>query len=343
MPWSGDEWRKRIDEAIAGTTFFIPIVTPKYFLSEECRRELIQFTTKAKNLGLGELLLSVYYVDVPELNEDEPEDEAMALIKQAQWVDWRDHRLADPHDAAVRKAVNDMARRRASISERVARVPDNVPTAPPDQLDEAEPGEDEGPGLVDRLARGEEAIPKMGEALEALGEEVNRVGELMTEATAEVEAADNRGGGFAPRLKIARDLAKRLDPHAEAIHETGRDYGAALVDADPAVDTLFGMIEESLAEGRPPLTQDERQEALELLLSAQEMASNSAVAMASLKQFITSLDELGTLSRDIRRPTSRMRKGLQGLVDGQAVIDEWARRANHLQERISPTDEGGQP
>jgi hypothetical protein len=39
----GEEWRERIDSAVAGTTFFIPIVTPRYFLRKECRRELLSF------------------------------------------------------------------------------------------------------------------------------------------------------------------------------------------------------------------------------------------------------------------------------------------------------------
>jgi hypothetical protein len=46
LTW-GDNWRKHIDEALAGITFFIPILTPRYFQSEECRRELLTFTTRA--------------------------------------------------------------------------------------------------------------------------------------------------------------------------------------------------------------------------------------------------------------------------------------------------------
>jgi hypothetical protein len=42
LAW-GDAWRERIDVAIAGTTFFIPILTPRYFESSECRHELLKF------------------------------------------------------------------------------------------------------------------------------------------------------------------------------------------------------------------------------------------------------------------------------------------------------------
>ncbi len=33
----GDAWRERINSALAQTTFFIPVITPRYFLQPECR------------------------------------------------------------------------------------------------------------------------------------------------------------------------------------------------------------------------------------------------------------------------------------------------------------------
>src|SRR4051812_13855319 len=50
----GDEWREKLDHALAGVTFFIPIVTPRYFASQECRAELLAFESRARNVGLGE-------------------------------------------------------------------------------------------------------------------------------------------------------------------------------------------------------------------------------------------------------------------------------------------------
>src|SRR5690349_8733979 len=58
----GDNWRERIDTGLKGTTFFMPIITPRYFVREECRRELRLFTSQAKSLGLIEFLLPILYV-----------------------------------------------------------------------------------------------------------------------------------------------------------------------------------------------------------------------------------------------------------------------------------------
>src|SRR6476646_8592984 len=107
----GEAWKERIDSAIAGTTFFIPIITPSYFQSPECRRELLKFAREAERLGLGQLLLSVYWVRVPELEEnpEESPDEAIRLVAKYNWQDLRDERLEERDSSAYRKAVAALA------------------------------------------------------------------------------------------------------------------------------------------------------------------------------------------------------------------------------------------
>ncbi len=42
LAW-GEHWKQRIDDALVSTTLFIPVITTRYFASEECRRELFRF------------------------------------------------------------------------------------------------------------------------------------------------------------------------------------------------------------------------------------------------------------------------------------------------------------
>ncbi|MFD0544340.1 toll/interleukin-1 receptor domain-containing protein [Streptomyces mexicanus] len=51
----GEEWRSRIDSALMGTTFMIAIVTPRFLRSQECRREVITFSSHASSRGLDDL------------------------------------------------------------------------------------------------------------------------------------------------------------------------------------------------------------------------------------------------------------------------------------------------
>ena len=111
----GEEWRRRIDGALAETTFFIPIVTPRYFTREECRRELLTFAGRAESLGVRELVLPILYVDVPDL-DDSSKDEAVALVARMQYVDWRDLRLQDHGSEDYRRAINALASRLSSVA-----------------------------------------------------------------------------------------------------------------------------------------------------------------------------------------------------------------------------------
>jgi hypothetical protein len=115
----GDTWRERINSALAQTTFFIPIITPRYFKRQECRRELQEFAAKAKGLGVEELLLPILYAEPPGFAQDSP-DELIALVAKTQYADWRQNRLLEPSSRHYRKETNVLARRLLETSRKVA-------------------------------------------------------------------------------------------------------------------------------------------------------------------------------------------------------------------------------
>ena len=326
LDW-GPAWEERIDEAITGTTFFIPIITPRYFQSDACRSELVRFASRASG-DLRELILPVYYVPVRELEEEAPEDELVQLIQSRQWEDWRELRLEDFDSSAARKGVSKMATTLAAITERVEAVPELVPPSADDNRGDED--DEEAPGLVDVLAQSEVALPRMSDALTALASETKEIGRLTDEANAELEAADARGAGFAGRLKVIRDLAKRLDPHAQRVEHLGRDYGTALIQADHGVHALLDGIEAELPETEDP---ESAREALDLLRSVQELADSTAGGMDGLRGFLQVMESMSTFSRDMRPPAKRISKGLKGMVDGYALIEEWGRRAREIEEQ----------
>jgi hypothetical protein len=117
----GQQWRERINSSLAETTFFIPIITPRYFVRAECRREMLEFAAKAKMLGVEELLLPILYIEVSDLYPENP-DEAIALVARTQYVDWHTSRLLDPSSREYRTAVNALARRLLDIARRVSEI-----------------------------------------------------------------------------------------------------------------------------------------------------------------------------------------------------------------------------
>ena len=131
----GDEWRSRIDTALQQTTFFLPVVTPLFFNSQECRNELLKFSGYARSLGATELLLPLLYVDVRELDENSS-DEAKALIAKRQWFDCRHLRLLDEDSEGYSRTVNELAMSLMEIAETISQRPSVTPqeVAVADQL-----------------------------------------------------------------------------------------------------------------------------------------------------------------------------------------------------------------
>jgi len=126
----GQQWRQRIGESLDASTFFIPIITPSFFKSEECRKELRAFLKHEKKLGRSDLILPVYYQDTPLLNDEERRktDELAEEIAKRQWADWRELRFEPLTSPQVGKAFANLA---AQICEALERQAAGVSTEKP--------------------------------------------------------------------------------------------------------------------------------------------------------------------------------------------------------------------
>ncbi len=91
----GQQWQERIDESVDAVTFLIPIITPGFFKSDPCLSELERFLGREKQLKRSDLILPIYYVNCPILN-DEAKREADPMVKviaARQYADWRELRF----------------------------------------------------------------------------------------------------------------------------------------------------------------------------------------------------------------------------------------------------------
>jgi TIR domain len=319
LEW-GDAWRERIDVAIAGTTFFIPVLTPRYFESSECRQELLKFLGEAKRGGVEQLLLPVYYVTVSEL-EDEPTDELMIAVKERQWEDLRDIRLLDEESGSYRAAVDRLARRIAKIAQTVGQVPD-VPASESDsggpEDDESDGQDDESLGMIEKLGEGEQALNELSGTLEAMSAENKEVGDLAIKATQAIQESDQHNRGFAGRMAIAQRYAKSLQTPAAHMQELGQKYTSQLMKVHAMTTTIL-----EIAEG----DRETAHEVAGFLRSVVGLSEAAAGAVESTRELVRSLQENAKLSRSLRPPTRQITAGLQAFVDGEAIIAEWADRA----------------
>jgi F-box protein 11 len=92
----GQNGKVQIKESLDEVIFLIPIITPSFFKSPCCCRELQRFLEREKELGRDDLVLSVYYIDCPLLNDKENRtgnELAQAIFYHHQYEDWRDMRF----------------------------------------------------------------------------------------------------------------------------------------------------------------------------------------------------------------------------------------------------------
>lgn len=107
----GQNWRQRIENSLDEITFLIPIVTPSFFNSQACRSELERFLEREKKLGRNDLILPIYFVETPLLNDAElrAADELADVIASRQYADWRPLRFEPYTTPQVGKMLEQLA------------------------------------------------------------------------------------------------------------------------------------------------------------------------------------------------------------------------------------------
>src|SRR5215211_1934343 len=103
----GQNWKRQIEESLDEAIFFIPVITPSFFLSEYCRLELQRFLERETKLGRDDLIFPIYYRPTPHLEDEEKRksDEMAQAIEAHQYVDWRELRFEDYESVLVRRGV----------------------------------------------------------------------------------------------------------------------------------------------------------------------------------------------------------------------------------------------
>jgi parallel beta-helix repeat protein len=145
LKW-GQEWKSRVDKSLDGVTFLISILTPGYFKSDYCRKELERFLEREKRLDRSDLILPVYYVRSPVLEDGarREQDTLARTLHERQFKDWRRlrHELWTTPD--VGRQFEQMALEIVDALERAGLVPADAPALTGPQR--ASSGSDKAPG-----------------------------------------------------------------------------------------------------------------------------------------------------------------------------------------------------
>jgi hypothetical protein len=109
----GQNWQRRIHEALDNATYLIPMMTPNFFRSQSCREEVERFLDRERELNRDDLILPIYYVESDEVRQTS--NTSNDLIAQAlcehQYIDWRKLRGMPVERQLVQQTIVAMARR----------------------------------------------------------------------------------------------------------------------------------------------------------------------------------------------------------------------------------------
>ncbi|MDR0849689.1 MAG: toll/interleukin-1 receptor domain-containing protein, partial [Propionibacteriaceae bacterium] len=239
LQW-GDVWEDVIGDNLAKAAFFIPIITPRFFASAACRKELNDFSLKADKLGLGDLILPIYYATYAGLESEESGDSLVASVSSRQWIDWRPLRFSERTSPEYRQKINDLATRLVSAnsaSERTAirfsssGLETESQTLLPSNEDETA-GSD---GILDTLAAMEASFPELEKCVERIAAVVSDIGSEAQKATAAMNKPLGGTPTFANRLITARGLANDLAPLAEGLLTEANSFVEALHHIDDGI------------------------------------------------------------------------------------------------------------
>ncbi|WP_081005374.1 toll/interleukin-1 receptor domain-containing protein [Rhodococcus rhodochrous] len=304
LKW-GSAWDERIKESIAGTTFFIPIVTPSYLTSEACRAEFLQFWRKAKNTPLRELLLPILYVET-DLPEDS-DDEIVQAIRATQYVDWRETRLEDERSSIYKRALHDLSARLREISESVANEPELVTSA-------VGQGEDEDrPGVMDAIAESEERM----ENLTPLMEETQG---YFFEVTSKLKSGFESlppTGKFAAKILHLREISRSISEPAERFSANAKIVKESLSDIQ---DSILSATDFATAQSQLDGSDEYVREALETADRFAEIGVEVERAFGNYSDIQATIRQMTRMSRELKAPAKSLEEGMKSLFDAAMLF-----------------------
>ena len=109
----GQNWQQRIDQTLDTVTLLLVIITPGFFRSPHCRAETEKFLDRERQFGRDDLILPVYYVSTPEIDDPRRRDAdpLAATLAARQHADWRELRFEPATSPAARRAIAHLATR----------------------------------------------------------------------------------------------------------------------------------------------------------------------------------------------------------------------------------------
>lgn len=213
----GDDWRRVLDQNIAKANIIIPAVTPQYVLSEQCRKELLEFNSRVSESS-GNVILPLIWQDIDAVNGVDHKDPVWTIAHGHQWLSVMDLQYLSPSSAEYKQRVAAIVVRLHKVIESQNSKLDHTvvdglhnasrsPTA-------SSSGESEQPSPLEQVAVLQSLTPKMNQVTGNFSESMQSMLQKMNANP----APDN--GSATELLSWGNRLASEVRPDVDGLNQT---------------------------------------------------------------------------------------------------------------------------
>jgi hypothetical protein len=308
----GDDWRQKIFDSIKAATFFVPVITMRYFTSEPCRDEFTAFHEGAKRIGVTGLIRPVILAGGGRIVKDSP-DEQMRILFGLNHVSI-EHEFDEGFDSpSWHKKIKYMVREFAHGIEEVETILASRESASAAESAETKDAEEPGESYADlhELQCRIEVIN--GEMTEAIGRDLKEVTEVL-------EPALNTAAANQPP-------AKQRAVMLAAAHSL-REPAAKFAESAASLETEVVEVDSNLRLALAELSSMESEAAREVI----DSLGKNDTAGPGLEEFNAAfvpvsdgMRMLGMININMRKASQPVLQGLQSLKHAVEVLDSWSR------------------
>ena len=170
---AGDHWPSLLDGMVDQARFFIPVLTPSYFTSPMCRRELQRFIDAENEFRRGGLILPILFRKCSILTDEtrRSNDPLAELIHERNYSDWTALRKANLETGTIPDHVEILAERIERIWHAPTTITEISKEKSPPPAQKADPTETKAQSLEQLLESANAEIAELRRQLSEVGKD----------------------------------------------------------------------------------------------------------------------------------------------------------------------------
>jgi uncharacterized protein len=308
----GEEWQDRINSQLLRTTFFVPVITPRFLKSPACRDEVGTFERTSRALGTEAFILPILW---NELRSNDADDTVASSLRSHNWEDWTSLKYEDRTAGAYNKQLDEMATRLANAVDDLTHAKPRPSTAPAEL-------EADSSDILDLMEHVEEAVRALPLSIESWQPAVlnafNSAGQALNQLPSVTPDSPS-----AMRAGLARAARAMTAPGIELEAESQR-FRLTLRNLDESLSSIIGFA------AREPAAAESLGLIAALKSLSEDIPDSFGIEPSQLQTFLDQLSALGKVSREMREPTRALSDAVLLISDVLAMFEGWRQQIDAL-------------